>query len=536
MSQRIRRLVLFTATLAIGLAPLQVAAQTITVLHVNDTHSHLEAFGPKGDDLGGTKGGLAKAASVIAGIREWVPNTLLLYAGDVSHGDFYFNRYFGVPEFQLLRQLGVDAIAVGNHEFDFGSAFLTQVLASAGPLPLLSANLTIPDGHPLGGAIRRHLVREVAGVRIGIFGLTTATDPIANPSPLVLRRDLTAVAAAEVAALRAEGATVVIALSHLGSTEDKALAAAVSGIDFIVGGHDHVKLNATVSAPDGRPVRIVQAGEFYENVGVLSFNVRHGRVRFSRAGLVPISRWVPESPEVQAVIDTLKPGIVARYGDVFGQVLAEAAQDVDKAYDPASPLRDTAMGNLVADALRAKTGTEIGATVSGLVSEGLYAGPLVGADIFRPVSYGFDPASGLGFKLATFDIRGLQLIRAMEVCLANVTATSTFDIQVSGMSYQYDSRRPVGQRVLLETIRIQGQPIDANALYSMTVNQGIAALLPAMGVTVENLVVLPDLEYDVLRDFIVGLGTISYAPEGRILDVAVPVALQARPGAVASSL
>jgi 2',3'-cyclic-nucleotide 2'-phosphodiesterase (5'-nucleotidase family) len=522
MRTRTGRLVRTTAVFVCLLAPTVLLAQTITVLHVNDSHSHLEAFGPKQSDLSGTIGGLSKAATVIGGIRQVVPNTLFVHAGDFSHGDLFFNRYFGVPELQLLRGLGLDAMTVGNHEFDFGSGFLASVLASAGPLPLLSANLTIPEGHPLASAIRRHLVRNVAGVKVGIFGLTTPSDPMANPAPLVLRSDIAVVAAAEVSALRAEGASVVIALSHLGSPADKALAAAVSGIDFIVGGHDHLALRQpiTVTAPDGNPVRIVQAGEFYENVGVLRFTVKRGQIRFGGAGLVPINKYVPEAPEVQAVVDSLKPGVVARYGDVFGTVIAEAAGDVPKTYDPRCSKRDTAMGNLVADALRARTGTDLGITVTGLVSEGLYAGPLVGADIFRPVSYGYDPPSGFGFKVATLEIRGLELIKAMETCLSFAGLTDTFDLQVSGMSFQYDSRRGVGQRLLLESLRIQDQPIDPAALYSMTVNQGIAMLLPSMGVTVENVVLLPDLEYIVLRDFIAGLGTVAYASEGRIRDVA----------------
>ena len=112
----------------VGVCPaLAARPATITLLHVNDTHSHLDAWGPKDRHLDGTLGGMAKAASVIAAVRATEPNVLLLHAGDVFHGDLFFNEYFGVPELQLMKQLGFDAMAVGNHEFDFGPDVLADV-------------------------------------------------------------------------------------------------------------------------------------------------------------------------------------------------------------------------------------------------------------------------------------------------------------------------------------------------------------------------------------------------------------------------
>ena len=135
------------AVACLGTCPaLEARPATITLLHVNDTHSHLDAWGPKDRHLEGTVGGMAKAASVIAAVRASEPNVLLLHAGDVFHGDLFFNQYFGVPELQLMKQLGFDAMAVGNHEFDFGPDVLAGSLAAAfgdGTLPLLSANLDL---------------------------------------------------------------------------------------------------------------------------------------------------------------------------------------------------------------------------------------------------------------------------------------------------------------------------------------------------------------------------------------------------------
>ena len=234
--------------------------------------------------------------------------------------------------------------------------------------------------------------------------------------------------------------------------------------------------------------------------------------------MIDVDRNVPAAPSVQAVVDSLKPGVVARYGDVYRTVLAEAEGDVSKTYDPDRAKRDTGMGNLITDALRHETRTEIALTVTGLVSEGLYAGPLLGADLFRPVSYGYDQATGLGLRIATLDLLGSELRAGMEACLSYAGVTETFDLQVSGMRFRYDSRRPVGERV--RSVRIHGRPLDPTRLYSVTVNEGIAMLLPLMGVEARNLQILPDLEYDVLVDYVVRLGTVDYGSMGRVQDVA----------------
>src|SRR5512133_3484846 len=109
-------------------------AKTITILHVNDSHSVLDAIGPKvmnsDGSVDGTLGGLTKAASVIAGIRATTPNTLFLHAGDVFEGDLTFVGTQGVLELQLLESLGLDAFTLGNHEFDYGPRVLASSLAA----------------------------------------------------------------------------------------------------------------------------------------------------------------------------------------------------------------------------------------------------------------------------------------------------------------------------------------------------------------------------------------------------------------------
>jgi 5'-nucleotidase len=505
-------------------------AATITLVHVNDTHSYLDAYGPKDAYLDGTLGGMAKAASVIAAARAHEPNVLLLHAGDVFQGDLFFNAYFGIPEFQLMKQLGFDAMAVGNHEFAFGPGVLAYALATAfgdETLPLLSANLDMSGYPPLETWIKSSTMKTIDGVTIGIFGMTQPDDVLSMPDPVVIlgaypnTEVLLGIAGLQAAQLRGAGADVVICLSHLGFAYDQAMAANIPGIDIIVGGHDHSVFTqpVVVTNPDGKPTLILQAGSHYRYVGELRFSLNSGAVKVQDYTLVEVDKKVPPLPEVQGVVDDLKLGIMAQYDDVYGTVLARATRDLEVGTNPKQPRRDSPMGNLITDALREKTDTDIALTANGVITQGIFRGPIVGADVFRTVSYGYDEATGLGFKIATFDITGAELVKALETTLAYLGVNEDFLLQVSGMSFAYDAAKPVGSRVVLPSVCIHGQPLDPGATYTATVNEGIAYLIPMMGVVVTDVQLLPDLEYDVVRDFIIGLGRVTYHSEGRILDL-----------------
>jgi 5'-nucleotidase / UDP-sugar diphosphatase len=535
MKSTVRALALFFAVL-LGAAIARGEEKVLTILHVNDTHSHLDATGPKDANLDGTVGGLVKAAAIIG----TVPHDLLLHAGDIFHGDLFFNAYFGVPELGLMMSLGFDAMTIGNHEFDLGPDVLAMALGEAfaggGTLPLLSANVDLSayeSANPQGAAVLKALilpavVKDVGGVKVGIFGMTVPNVPTARPDPVKLLGGddpavLLGIAAGQMQGLRAGGAQVVICLSHLGILYDQALAQNVPGIDVIVGGHDHYEFARPIEVvnPAGTKTLIVQAGHNYEKVGKLTILFDGSSVSLADYALLPVDASVPKAPAVQAVVDALKAGIVEKYGDVYHTRVARASRDVGMSVDPDEPARDIPMGNLITDSYRWKTRTDIAITPFGLISEGIPAGPIVGADIFRPVSYGYDPPTGLGLKLATLKITGAELVKGLEIGLAYLGLNEDFFLHVSGMSFAYDPTRPPGGRVLLDTVRIDGKALKPGKTYTMSLNTGLAALIGLMGIQVTDLKELPDLEYDVLRAYIVKLRCVAYRSEGRIVDASV---------------
>ncbi len=499
---------------------------TITIVHVNDTHSHLDAFGPKDFHLNGTIGGIAKAASIFGSIRASEQNVVLLHGGDAFVGDFFFNSYFGVPELTLMSQLKFDAMAVGNHEFDLTPDVLLGALEQAQPsFKLLSANLEM-TGYPQGSLLAQFVQPSIIinrGVKIGIFGLTVWDNPTTNSSPIQIVDPTPAIAGQMVQSLRTQGAAVVICLSHMGFLHDKEIASTVPGIDVIVGAHDHYLFDKPVHVKqgNGKETLILQAGSFYLNVGELRLNVDGGKVKFLDYRIIPVDRRVPAVPQVQAVVNGLKDGIVQTYGDVYHKIVGVSLCDMELLYDTESQMRDTPMGNLVTDALRQKGGTQLGFSAIGLINEKIYAGAIVGADVFRSFPYGFDPATGLGLKLVKIQADGASLIGGIEGALSFLGVNEDYFPQVSGMTFKYDASKAVGQRVILSSIRVGGKQFNPSALYTMTVDEGLAGILPQLGVNVTVLEAMPDYEYVVVKDYIHHLGVLAYRAEGRIRDVSV---------------
>jgi 5'-nucleotidase len=499
---------------------------TITILHVNDTHSHLDAFGPKDWQLHGTIGGIAKAATIIGTERMKNPGALLLHAGDAFVGDFAFNTTFGAAELQMMSQLGFDAMAVGNHEFDLGPDPLLGSLTAAQPtFPLLSANLDLSQVPGLKNYIKSDMLLTRSGVKIGIFGMTVPDNPTTNSAPVVvLSADQSfAAAGAEVASLRAQGAELVICLSHLGTLYDQALASTVPGIDVIVGGHDHYLYTEPlkVTQPTGGQTLILQAGSFYLHVGKLELTLENGVIAKIRYRMLDVDEHVRANPAVQAAVDNVKALVTQTYGNVYGKVLGMALRDIEKEYKASSPNRDTPLGDVITDAMRKKGQTQIGLTALGLMSEKIYAGPIVGADVFHAVPYGFDPATGLGFKLATISIRGDELLKGLEITLSMIGINEDFFPQVSGMSFSYDPTKPANGRVDYASVRIGGQPIDPMAMYSATVNEGLLGLLPIMQVKFNLTTMLPDYEYNVLKDYIHAQFVMTGRVDSRIKDASI---------------
>ncbi|MFN7989565.1 MAG: 5'-nucleotidase C-terminal domain-containing protein [Thermoanaerobaculia bacterium] len=524
-----KRLALSALVLLAGLAvapSLAAADRTVTILHVSDTHSHLDATGSRDRSLEGTVGGIAKATTVLAAARAKDPDALLLHGGDVLQGDLFFNFTFGVPELQWMAAMRFDAMTVGNHEFDPGPETLAGILAQGfaeGSVPLLSANAG--NLGSLAPFVRPSILKDAGGVKVGVFGLTVPDDPMCQNLPVTLDPNLAAVAAVQVGALRAAGAEVVVLLSHLGLSYDTDVAESVDGIDVIVGAHDHYVLDEPVEvrSPSGKTVLIVQAGPHFSHVGRLRLALRDGKVRSAGYELIPVDERVRPDPSVQGMVSQLKAMIEESLGPVFSSEVGFARRDLPILPGERSPWKDTPTGNLVADAFRAAGRTDVAFTSAGFLSEGISRGRLVPADLFRVVSYGFDPETGFGFGLVTSEMSGVALATVLEIGVAGPGPEDAFFPHVSGLRFAYDSRRAPGERVSFESIRVGGEPLDPERTYTLTTNAAVASfLVDLLGVPLSNVTPIPGaFEYTALLETVERMGgVVDPRADGRVRDVA----------------
>jgi 5'-nucleotidase / UDP-sugar diphosphatase len=524
--------------LFLAVAP-PAAAQSvqITLLHVSDTHSHLAAWGPKDANLDGTLGGLPKAAAIVAMERASDPDALFVHAGDVMDGDFFFNEYLGVDEFSLLKTIGLDAFVPGNHEFRFGPYLLADVLQAAwldpgNGVPFLGTNLQMPadpPDFPLSAWVTPWFIKDVKGVMVGLFGLTTPEATPGDPAPVVVRDDVCPITQAAVNDLRSNGAQVVVGLYHAGMAAARELPGCASGIDVIVNGHDNALLKQpeTVARLGGGVTLIVSAGNEYRWVGRLRLAVEGEEVSLVDYALLGADTDTPSLPAVQEAIDNLKEGIVERYGDVYHQPLAWADQEITLNWDPRHAKRDTALGNLFTDAYRDWTGTDIALEAFAYFGDSLPAGTIVGADVFRAMSYGNlavvdddgeEKQIARPWRLVTFRSTGYDLRLLLEKLLYY---GGEFFPQVSGMRFDYDSSAPYKQKILLDTVHVNGHKLVLDRLYSVTVTEGIySALKYLLGLPMQNIQKLPDLAFDAARTLVAARGELGLGTSNRIRDVA----------------
>lgn len=267
---------------AIGLNPTHLFSNSnkikqLTILHTNDTHSHIEPF--KSGKYKGM-GGMAQRATIIKKIRDEGNPVLLLDAGDIFQGTPYFNIYGGEVEFKLMSQMGYDAATIGNHDFDNGIDGLVKQLNHA-KFPFIISNYDFTDTC-MNGKYLKYKVFNKGGIKIGVFGIgikleglvpkslyqnTLYQDPIekSNYYSDYLKNKLSC--------------DLVICLSHLGlkynskKVSDYILASKSKYIDLIIGGHTHTFMTKpeTVKNMDSKIVQIVQVGWGGINIGRIDY-------------------------------------------------------------------------------------------------------------------------------------------------------------------------------------------------------------------------------------------------------------------------
>jgi len=466
--------------LPLGISTAAVAQDSryvlLTLLHTNDIHARVLSGSNLNDE---SRGGLARLASLVKQIRAEMPNVLLFDSGDWASGTVEAYLTSGRSIAQAISSLGYNAVCIGNHEFDWGQENARELLKSL-RTPVVCANLLdAATGKPW-GELKPYLLMTVNGVRIAVFGLITLeTLKYEWPSFLEGLRfeDPIATAAKLVPELRKQ-ADLVILLSHLGLKLDQQLAAAVPGIDIILGGHSHD--NVTTRMFVGNTL-IAQTGYHVERLGrvdlilkkadrptadgrlytIESINGRGGRW-WGLQIRAPLGVSYPQSPSIP-IDGSIQPDeeMLAAY-EPHRRLARRAVEEVLTALDVDVPDSDggapgdTPLSRFLADRLREATDTEI-ALVDGKVRGRLQAGPLTAGRLWSVLG-GYTAQNVVRLK-----VKGSALLQALEQWAG---AAQDLAVGVSGLRVVYSPARPAGERIL--EVKVNGEPLDPEREYTVS--------------------------------------------------------------------
>lgn len=260
------------------LAGVQAKGRRLVILHTNDTHSCIFPLNPHlADTMLAGRGGFIRRAEMVRRERSKHPDMLLFDSGDFSQGSPYYTLYKGDVEVGLMNLMRYDAVAIGNHEFDFGVENMARLFKKA-DFPIVCANYDF-TGTALEGVVKPYVVLRRGGLRIGVFGLSPQLDGLVMAKTCAgVKYNDPVKAANDVAKLlkEQEKCDLVVCLSHLGwdiiGVDDTELMRQTRNIDIVLGGHSHSYFNALeyVENLDGREIPNDQNGKHGIYVGKIT--------------------------------------------------------------------------------------------------------------------------------------------------------------------------------------------------------------------------------------------------------------------------
>jgi 2',3'-cyclic-nucleotide 2'-phosphodiesterase (5'-nucleotidase family) len=472
----------------------------LTLLHINDLHGALFADA-KGDP---ERGGMAQLIGLVDRERAKAPGpTLFLDAGDSIQGTYVSNRSRGEAVFEILNAAGLDAMVLGNHEFDWGLDVLRQRIEQA-RFPLLAANLETESGQPLESllpGVSPYAVFTAGDVRVGVLGLTYHNlAAIVRASAIEGLRTVKGIDALEryLPELQ-EQADLVVVLSHMGVEADQELARARPELPLIVGGHSHRLLAKGLRVGQ---TTIAQAGAYGEHLGKITLAATPGRTPVTegiRASAVPVTVSGPTDAEAQ--------GIVAKWAQ---EVEEAGSQLVGQAAIPLRTARgvETALGNLVTDSMRAADlgdghTCDVALYNDGGIRADLNAGPITYAELYSVLPF---ENSLIGLHLD-----GRQVRRMLEDGIGERGS----EIQVSGLTFEYDPGGGPGKRVT--EVQVGGVSLDPQRTYRVVTVDYLYTHSQFRGSLGKGVNVVYDgLHLDAVIDYVRAHSPVAPQAQGRI--------------------
>lgn len=452
-----RPLAFLAALAAVGTVAAD-APITITILHSNDLHAHIQPVSIAKKSYGG----YARQATLIKRFRAGDKNVIVLSAGDTFQGTLFFNVYEGLADAAILNTMGYDAACVGNHEFDHGPSALEAFVKSVN-FPLICANLDFSKEPTLAGLIQPSTVLKVGGEKVGLVGaITPDVINISSPGPNISLKDLTASVQAAVDGLTAQHINKILLITHVGYREEMDLASHLHNVAAIIGGHSHTPLGTPalpgwpaaqgpyptiVKDATGRPVYIVQCWEWGKVFGrfKLSFDADGHVTKCFDAAPIVVDDSIPEDPVVKSEVTAFEQPLKALQNQAIGTTVAAITKEGAGA---------NLMSQVIADAML-ETGAKQGC-VAAFVNSGGVRAPLEEGKITYGESITVQPFNN---TLVLLSVTGAELKAALEEGIG----TGGMMLPSRGTSYHVDRSQPKGSQV--SDVIVAGEPLDPVKTY-----------------------------------------------------------------------
>lgn len=419
----------------------------------------------------GRVGGFAHLSTLVKQMRATRPGALLLDGGDTWGGGTGTGVWTNAQDMvDAQKLLGVD-IMTGHWEFTYGAERVKEIVdndfASAG-IEFVAQNVTDVDWGDQ--VFKPYVIREINGVNVAIIGQAFPYTPIANPRFKVaewtfgIRPDDMQ---NQINAARAEGAEIVVALSHNGMDVDLKLATMVEGLDAIFGGHTHDGIPAPtrVTRPDGGICLVTNAGSNAKFLGVMDFDFRDGKIQGWKYHLLPVfSNLIEPDQEMQTYIDTMRNQVVTFDGQTFNmqERLSEELAVAESLLFRRGNFNGT-FDQLICDALMEQLDAEVA------FSPGFRWGTTVLPGMPITFEHVMDQ-TGLTYPAATRNVMsGEQIKTILEDVADNLFHEDPFFqqggdmVRIGGLRYTIDPTQTIGNR--LHDLEIGGQPLDADRDY-----------------------------------------------------------------------
>jgi 2',3'-cyclic-nucleotide 2'-phosphodiesterase (5'-nucleotidase family) len=439
-------------------------AHDLVIYHTNDVHGY--AFEAKNDEGRLTRVGYDRLKALVD--ADPSPHKLLLDAGDVLHGQSFATVRRGELMGIVLSLAGYDALAVGNHDFDYGWERLLEI-SDKYRLNFLAANVTKKTG---GHILPPTFMRSWSDLKVGVFGLSTpetrtSTDP-RNIEALEIRDPIEAAREA-VKALKAEGADIIVAVTHMGSEPycepmSQTIAEKVPGIDVIIDGHSHSKIAAAVKRADGETL-VASAGNYFENVGRVTADKKAGGEYSFSAKTLPASSPEIESTAPDPAMREAMGALKAELDKELGVVVMNAPFDLDGARERVRS-SSTNLGRVVCASLVEATGADAAILNGGSFRDSIPKGDVTKGHFLSVFPY--------GNYVYLIDITGADLLAALNHGLGMPGAggfPQFWGADVTAKKREVTASDGKKSEVFeAASVTVGGKPLDPAATYRLATN------------------------------------------------------------------